>query len=42
MNVPCVVWQREQLLFWMTGVPRSDEVRLESEEDDREDMLSDP
>lgn len=39
MNEPCVVWHREQLLSWMTGVPMSEEVRVESEDDDREDML---
>lgn len=37
-----MVWHREQLLSWMTGVPMSEEVRVELEDDDREDMLEDP
>lgn len=39
MNEPYVVWHREQLLSWMTGVPMSEDVRVESEDDDREDIL---
>lgn len=42
MNEPYVVWHREQLLSWMTGVPMSEEVRVESEDEDREDMLLGP